>query len=123
MNLTKNMLRVSGGIFHAKIYCTGDQNAYRLISGGCFCPQGWQFMTADASNKFAVSSVMSKDGSGNWIGTYDIGVYVNKEGYLVVGGPVITESPGDNYEKKSYSSWSSYLKYSSAATYGLYYEK
>ena len=122
MNLTKNLLKVSGGIFHASINCTGDQNAYRQISGGRF--KGWQFMTADAPNKFAVTSAMSKDSSGNWIGTYDVGVYVDKDGYLVVGGPVITE-PGDKFESepKSYSTWSSYLKYSSAATYGLYYEK
>ena len=112
MNLTKNMLRVSGGTFHAAINCTGDSSAYREIKGGRF--KSWQFMTADAANKFWV-------GSGN--GNYDVGVYVDKDGYLVVGGPVITEAPGENWEKKSYSSWSSYLKYSSAATYGLYYEK
>ncbi len=124
MNLTKNLLQVFGGTFHAKINCTGDQNAYRLIAGGRFTSKSWQFMTADAPNKFAVSSKMSKDNSGNWIGTYDVGLYVDKEGYLVVGGPVITEA-GDKFEAepRSYSSWSSYLKYSSAATYGLYYEK
>jgi hypothetical protein len=71
-------------------------------------------MTADAPNKFCIGTAKE---------TYDVGLYVDKEGYLVVGGPVITEAPGANYENKSYSSWSSYLKYSSAATYGLYYEK
>jgi hypothetical protein len=73
-------------------------------------------MTADASNKFWVGSAKE---------TYDVGVYVDKDGYLVVGGPVITEAPGINYEKKSYKEWNSagYLKYSSAAEYGLYYEK
>ena len=113
MNLTKNMLKVSGGTFHAAINCTGDSSAYREIKGGRF--KSWQFMTADASNKFWV-------GSGN--GNYNVGVYVDKEGYLVVGGPVITEgNVNPNWEKKQYSSWSDYLKYSSAATYGLYYEK
>ena len=87
MNLTKNLLQVKGGTFHAAINCTGDQNAYRLIAGGRF--KSWQFMTADAPNKFAVSSTMSKDSTGAWIGTYDVGVYVDDEGYLVVGGPVI----------------------------------
>ena len=112
VNLTKNMLRVFGGTFHGWINCTGDSSAYREISGGRF--KSWQFMTADALGKFWVGT--AKD-------TYDVGVYVDKEGYLVVGGPVITEAPGENWEKKSYSSWSSYLKYSSAATYGLYFEK
>ena len=120
MNLTKNLLQVKGGTFHAAINCTGDQNAYRLIAGGRF--KSWQFMTADAPNKFAVSSTMSKDSSGNWIGTYDIGVYVDDEGYLVVGGPVITEF-GDKFAAKATNAtkWSSYLKYSSAAANGLYY--
>ena len=72
-------------------------------------------MTADAATKFWV-------GSGN--GNYDVGVYVDKEGYLVVGGePITADNVNPNWEKKEYSSWSSYLKYSSAATYGLYYEK
>ena len=120
MNLTKNLLKVSGGTFHAAINCTGDQNAYRLIAGGRF--KSWQFMTADAPNKFAVSSTMSKDGNGNWIGTYDVGCYVDSEGYLVVGGPVITEF-GDKFAAKATNAtkWSSYLKYSSAAEHGLYY--
>ena len=111
MNLTKNMLRISGGTFHAAINCTGDSSAYREIKGGRF--KSWQFMTADAPNKFWV-------GSGN--GNYDVGCYVDDEGYLVVGGPVITEF-GDKFAAKAtnYSKWSSYLKYSSVAEYGLYY--
>ena len=120
MNLTKNLLQVKGGTFHAAINCTGDQNAYRLIAGGRF--KSWQFMTADAPNKFAVSSTMSKDSTGAWIGTYDVGVYVDDEGYLVVGGPVIKEF-GDKFAAKATNAtkWSSYLKYSSAAEHGLYY--
>ena len=111
INLTKNMLRISGGTFHGAINCTGDSSAYREIKGGRF--KSWQFMTADAPNKFWV-------GSGN--GNYNVGVYVDDEGYLVVGGDVITDF-GDKFEAKAtnYSKWSSYLKYSSAATYGLYY--
>ena len=111
MNLTKNMLKVSGGTFHGAINCTGDSSAYRQISGGRF--KSWQFMTADASNKFWVGTAKE---------TYDVGVYVDDEGYLVVGGPVITEF-GDKFAAKAtnYSKWSSYLKYSSAAANGLYY--
>ena len=111
MNLTKNMLRVWGGTFHGAINCTGDSSAYREISGGRF--KSWQFMTADADTKFWVGTAKA---------TYDVGVYVDDEGYLVVGGPVITEF-GDKFAAKAtnYSKWSSYLKYSSAATNGLYY--
>ena len=112
MSLTKNMLKVSGGTFHGAINCTGDSSAYRQISGGRF--KSWQFMTADADNKFWVGTAKA---------TYDVGVYVDKEGYLVVGGPVITEF-GDKFAAKATNptKWSSYLKYSSAAANGLYYE-
>lgn len=112
VNLTKNMLRVFGGTFNGWINCTGDSSAYREISGGRF--KSWQFMTADADNKF-------------WVGTskanYNVGVYVDDEGYLCVGGPVITEvSAKYPAVASNYSKWSSYLKYSAAATYGLFYE-
>ena len=111
INLTKAMLKVTGGTFHGMFSCTGDSTAHRLISGGTF--KTWTFMTADAANKFCVGTDKQ---------TYNVGVYVNDEGYLVVGGPVITEF-GDKFAAKAtnYSKWSSYLKYSSAATYGLYY--
>ena len=112
INLTKAMLKVTGGIFHGMFSCTGDSTAYRLISGGTF--KSWTYMTADAANKFTVGTDKQ---------VYNVGVYVNKDGYLVVGGPVIKEAPGENYEKKSYSSWNTWLQYSSAAEYGLYYEK
>ncbi len=111
VNLTKNMLRVFGGTFNGWINCTGDSSAYREISGGRF--KSWQFMTADADSKF-------------WVGTskadYNVGCYVDDEGYLVVGGDIVTEA-GDKFEASSanYSGWSSYLKYSSAATNSLYY--
>ena len=111
MNLTKNMLKVSGGTFHGAINCTGDSSAYRQISGGRF--KSWQFMTADTSKKFWV---------GTAIETYDVGLYVDDEGYLVVGGPVITEFDSRFAAKATNpTKWSSYLKYSSAATHGLYY--
>ena len=111
MNLTKNLLRVFGGTFHGAINCTGDSSAYREISGGRF--KSWQFMTADASTKFWVGTAKE---------TYDVGVYVDDEGYLVVGGPVITDF-GDKFAAKATNAtkWSSYLKYSSAAEHGLYY--
>ena len=48
---------------------------------------------------------------------------VNVSG-LVVGGDIITsENVNSHWEEKTYSDWSNYLLYSSAATNGLYYEK
>ncbi len=111
INLTKAMLKVTDGTFHGMFSCTGDSTAHRLISGGTF--KSWTFMTADAANKFCVGTDKQ---------TYNVGVYVNDEGYLVVGGPVITEF-GDKFAAKATNAtkWSSYLKYSSAAANGLYY--
>ena len=114
LGTSKSKLLISGGLFNSGVSSQGDATALRLISGGTFKSLG--FMTADSKNtKFWIGTEMAKS---------DVGVYVNKDGYLVVGGPVITE-PGDKFETepKSYSSWSSLLQYSSAATYGLYYEK
>ena len=71
-------------------------------------------MTADDNNtKFWIGTKMA---------TSDVGVYVDEHGYLVVGGPVITEF-GDKFAAKATNAtkWSSYLKYSSAAEHGLYY--
>ena len=110
----KSKLLISGGTFNYSVSSQGDSTALRLIWGGKFKTLG--FMTADANNtKFWFGSEMAKS---------NVGVYVDKDKYLVVGGPVITE-PGDKFETepKSYSSWSNLLQYSSAATYGLYYEK
>ena len=90
----------------------GDQTALRLISGGTFKTLG--FMTADSTNKkfwFGTSMAVS-----------DVGLYINDDNYLVVGGPVITDF-GETFEAKATNAtkWSSYLQYSSAAANGLYY--
>ena len=109
---SKSKLLISGGTFNYSVGSQGDSTALRLIWGGKFKTLG--FMTADSNNtKFWFGTSMAKS---------DVGVYVDKEGYLVVGGPVITENDGRFSEKKDYSTWSPYLKYSSAATYGLFYE-
>ncbi len=108
--VTKGKLTISGGTFHKSINATGDQTSYRLFSGGRF--KSFQFLTADAASKFAVGSGISK---------YDTGMYVDAEGYLVVGGSVIT-APDTAYQASTtYDAWSSYLKYSSAAANGLYW--
>ena len=53
----------------------------------------------------------------------NVGLYVDADGYLVVGGPVITEVSAKYPAVASNATkWSSYLAYSSAATYGLFYE-
>lgn len=110
VNLTKAMLKVTGGTFNGMFSCTGDSTAYRLITGGTF--KSFTFMTADAATKFAIGSAKS---------VYDKGLYVDDNGYLVVGGPVITEA-GDEFEAViSHKKWCSmgYLQYSSAKD-GLY---
>ena len=114
VNIGHGKLIAAGGTFNGWVNCTGDSTAYRQITGGTY--KSWQFMTADASDKFFVGS--DADNREN----YDIGVYVDDNGYLVVGGPVITE-PGTTFEASSanYGGWSSYLKYSSAKNNGVYY--
>ena len=106
--LNAAMLKVTGGTYE-NLTCYGDSTAYRLITGGRFKSMT---MTADAEGKFTIGSDKS---------AYNVGVYVDDEGYLVVGGEVITEA-GETFKASSnYSGWSSYLKYSSTATNGLYY--
>ena len=112
LNLTKAKLLISGGTFNKSVSCTGGGTSHRLIWGGKF--KSFLFMTADDKNtKF-------------WFGTSmavsDVGLYIDDDNYLVVGGPVITEF-GDKFAAKATNAtkWSSYLKYSSAAEHGLYY--
>ena len=107
----KSKALISGGTFNCSVGSQGDSTCYRLISGGTF--KNFGFMTADAASKFGVGSALSN---------YNLGVYVDNNGYLVVGGPVITEA-GDKFvaHTTNYGGWSSHLKYSSAATNGLYY--
>ena len=110
--LKKSKLVISGGVFNYSVSSQGDSTAHRLISGGKFKTIG--FMTADDNN--------TKFWFGTKMGVSDVGLYIDDDNYLVVGGPVITEF-GDKFKAKAsnYSKWSSYLKYSSAATNGLYY--
>ena len=108
--LNASMLKVTGGTFHKNLTCMGDSTAHRVISGGRFYGMT---MTADAAGKFTFGTEKNKQ---------DVGVYIDSQGYLVVGGPVITEA-GDKFQASTttlLSKW--YLTYSSAATYGLYYE-
>ena len=108
----KSKLLISGGTFNYSVGSQGDSTALRLISGGKFKTLG--FMTADSNNtKFWFGTSMANS---------NVGLYVDDEGYLVVGGPVITELSAKYKAKASNATkWSSYLAYSSAATNGLYY--
>ena len=108
----KSKLIISSGVFNYSVGSQGDKTAYRLISGGKFKTLG--FMTADGNNtKFWFGTSMANS---------NVGLYVDDEGYLCVGGPVITElSPKYKAVAKNATRWSSYLAYSSAATNGLYY--
>ena len=105
-----------GGTFNNALQISVDSSAYGLIAGGRFKSMN-NMMGSDltSGNKFTIGS--SK-------GVYDRGVYVDSDGYFVVGGPVITEF-GDKFAAKAkatnVSKAGSYLPYSSAATYGLYY--
>lgn len=106
----KSKLLISGGTFNYSVGSQGDSTCYRLISGGKF--KSFGFMTADANNKFGIGSALKN---------YDRGCYVDENGYLVVGGPVVTE-PGTQYEvSTAYDAWNNYLKFSSAAANKLYW--
>ena len=109
---SKSKLIITGGLFHYSVGSQGDSTAIRLISGGTFKTLG--FMTADGNN--------TKFWFGTSMGDSNVGLYINDDNYLVVGGPVITEFDSRFQAKTTNpTKWSSYLQYSSAATNGLYY--
>ena len=114
-NLSANraLIQIYGGTFNGRFYISVDSSAYGLISGGKFKYMDNLYGSALNSDKFTIGS--SK-------GNFDRGVYVDDEGYIVVGGPVITEF-GDQFTAKATnaSKAGSYLPYSSAAEHGLYY--
>ena len=108
----KSKLIISGGTFNYSVGSQGDSTANRLISGGTFKTFG--FMTADSNNtKFWFGTSMNNS---------NVGVYVDDNGYIVVGGDPIIEA-GETFEASSanYSGASSLLQYSSAKNNGLYY--
>lgn len=110
-----SFLRISGGTFNYRVSSQGKAGCYRLISGGTFNRESLDSMTTDDGKAFAF---------GSWMNKYDVGVYIDDNGYLVVGGDVITSptSQDKNFEASAdYSNWSPYLEYSSAAANSLYY--
>lgn len=109
---TKGKYIISGGTFNDKIMCSNDSTANTLISGGTF--KDLTTFSADSNNnRFWI---------GTGFGNPNVGVYIDNNGYMVIGGDVITE-PGTQFKAFStvYSSYSSYLKYSSVDENGLYF--
>ena len=108
------LMQFYGGTFNGKFYMSVDSSAYALISGGKFKHLDNLYGSALNSDKFTIGS--SK-------GNFDRGVYVDEEGYIVVGGPVIEKVSAEYVAVASNASKAgSYLPYSSAATYGLFYK-
>ena len=113
LSANRALIQIYGGTFNGRFYISVDSSAYALISGGKFKYMDNLYGSALNSDKFTIGS--SK-------GNFDRGVYVDDEGYIVVGGSVITEF-GDQFTAKATnaSKAGSYLTYSSAAEHGLYY--
>ena len=107
------LIQFYGGTFNGSLMMSVDSSAYALISGGRFKQLNNNYGSALNSDKFTIGSAK---------GVFDRGVYVDDEGYFVVGGPVITDF-GDMFAAKATnaSKAGSYLPYSSAAANGLYY--
>ena len=114
-NISANraLIQIYGGTFNGRFYASVDSSAYMLISGGKFKYLDNLYGSALNADKFTIGSTK---------GAFDRGVYVDDEGYFVVGGAVITEF-GDKFAAKATnaSKAGSYLQYSSADANGLYY--
>ena len=113
LSANRALIQIYGGTFNGKFYISVDSSAYALIAGGKFKYLDNLYGSALNSDKFTIGSAK---------GVFDRGVYVDDEGYIVVSGPVITEF-GDKFKAKATnaSKAGSYLPYSSANEYGLYY--
>ena len=113
ISANRALIQIYGGTFNGRFYTSVDSSAYMLISGGKFKYLDNLYGSALNSDKFTIGSAK---------GVFDRGIYVDDEGYFVVGGAVITEF-GDMFAAKATnaSKAGSYLPYSSAASNGLYY--
>ena len=114
-NITTNraICIFEGGTFNGRFFMSVDSSSYARIGGGKFKYMDNLYGSGLNADKFTIGSAK---------GVFDRGVYVDDEGYIVVGGSVITEF-GDKFAAKATnaSKAGSYLPYSSAAEYGLYY--
>ena len=113
ISANRALIQFYGGTFNGTLYMSVDSSAYALISGGKFKQLSNLYGSALNSDKFTIGSAK---------GVFDRGIYVDDEGYFVVGGEVITDF-GDKFAAKVTKTYGTndYLKYSSAAANGLYY--
>ena len=113
ISANRALIQIYGGTFNSSLYISVDSSAYALISGGKFKQLSNLYGSALNSDKFTIGSAK---------GVFDRGIYVDDEGYFVVGGEVITDF-GDKFAAKVTKTYGTndYLKYSSAAANGLYY--
>ena len=107
------LIQFYGGTFNGSLNMSVDSSAYALISGGKFKQLSNLYGSALNKDKFTIGSAK---------GVFDRGIYVDDEGYYVVGGPVITDF-GDKFAAKAVlpTNANDYLTYSSAKEHGLYY--
>ena len=107
------LIQFYGGTFNGSLQISVDSSAYALISGGRFKQLSNLYGSSLNSSKFTIGSAK---------GVFDRGVYVDDEGYYVVGGSVITEF-GDKFAARAFikPGVNDYLYYSSAKDNGLYY--
>ena len=120
---SRSTIIFEGGTFNGNLQLSVDSSAYTLVKGGKFKKfSNLAGSSLTTGNKFTVG--YSK-------GIYDNGVYVDEDGYLVIGGGVIEGynvkgSFNKDYngytERYHYNNNNSYLTYSSAKVNGLYYD-
>ena len=119
ISVDKGKLLIQGGIFNKPVSSSGDSTAYTLISGGSFNATILQSGYMPTSS--TIYAIGKKTPDEYTAGSYDVGVYVDDNGYLNVGGPVITAA-GTEYEASTpYTVWSNFLNFSSAKDNGLFY--
>ena len=113
INTNRAICIFEGGTFNGRFFMSVDSSSYARIGGGKFKYMDNLYGSTLNADKFTIGS--AKD-------VFDRGVYVDDEGYIVVGGSVITEF-GDKFAAKATNASiaGSYLPYSSAAEHGLYY--
>ncbi len=76
-------LRIHGGTFHATNYVYPDSTCYAWIKSGRF---------AEIDNSFNVPNILGTWWNfGSTHDAIDVGVYVDNEGYYVVGGDIVDE--------------------------------
>ena len=114
--------RFYGGTFNGSLQMSVDTSSYALVSGGRF-KQFSNSMSSNLDEKIANGKDYYKFTIGSGKGVCNYGVYVDAEGYYVITSTPITEL-SDKYPavfKTTYGG-DDYFYYSTAATYGLFYE-